>query len=161
MRKDENGYQVVGRDDGVATLVPYNRTLATRIAKEEQLAFLLRTVRFEGINLDRTTDMEELTHLIFSYADKAGVDFQSLATKDFLERLAFACCQRWGLVIELLIETFTLCKIVGEEVCTKKRFSEAFAKKYSTAEGYSPFTIPDYREYFDQDVLIEALKRKN
>ncbi len=136
-------------------------SLAKQVAKEEQLAFLLRTVRFECINIDRHADMEELVQLINSYADKAGLDVSPLETRDFLERLAFAGCYRWGLVIELLIEAFILCQVAREDVCSKDKFSEAFAKKYSTAIGYSPFTVSDYRDCFDHDTLLEALKRSH
>ena len=134
-------------------------SLAAQVAKEQQLAYLLRTVRFECVNVECKSDMEELLQLTFSYADKAGLDVTSLATRDFLERLAFAGCYRWGLVIELLIETFTLCQPAGEIVCSKDRFSEAFSQKYSTAIGYSPFSLPDYRDSFDQKFLLEALNR--
>jgi hypothetical protein len=134
-------------------------SLATQIAKEEQLAHLLRTVRFECINLERESDLEEMSKLIYCYADKAGLDVSPLATRSFLERLSFACCDRWGLAIELLIEAFTLSQLAGETVCSKDSFSQAFANKYSTSIGYSPFTVSDYRNSFDQDTLIQLLHR--
>ena len=134
-------------------------SLATHVAKEEQLARLLRTVRFEDIDLSRKADMDELLHLTFSYAEKAGLDFEHLATTDFLERFAFACCDRWGLVIEMLIEAFTHCRIVGDKVCSVEHFSHAYAQIYSTPVGYSPFTMPNYRDSFQQDKLMEVLKR--
>ena len=103
--------------------------------------------------------MEELLQLTYSYADKAGLNFDPLATKDFLERLAFSCCDRWGLVIELLIETLILTQVAGEKDCSIYRFSQAFAKKYSTPTGYSPFTVPNYRDSFDHVILLQALKK--
>jgi len=133
-------------------------SLALQVAKEEQLAYLLRTVRFESINLERESDLEELIQLMFSYADKAELDVTALATTSFLERLAFAGCDRWGLVIELLIEAFTICQLAQERVCSLDIFSRAFAQKYSTPIGYSPFTVPDYRECFDHKVLLRALE---
>lgn len=134
-------------------------SLATHIAKEEQLARLLRTVRFEDIDLSRQTDMDELLQLTFSYAEKAGLDFDPLATTDFLERFAFACCNRWGLVIEMLIEAFTHCQIVGERACSVEHFSHAYARIYSTSIGYSPFTMSNYRDSFQPEKLMEVLKR--
>lgn len=134
-------------------------SLALQVAKEEQLAYLLRTVRFERINLERKCDLEELIQLMLCYAEKAGLDVSALVTEDFLRRLAFSGCDRWGLVIELLIETFALCQRAKEDSCSVDRFSEAFAKKYSTSIGYSPFTMPDYRDSFDQDILLAALKK--
>lgn len=68
-------------------------------AVQEQLFRLLRTVSFEEIDLTRPNDLDEMTQLTYAYARKADVDFGPLATQDFLERLAFACCHRWGLVI--------------------------------------------------------------
>jgi hypothetical protein len=134
-------------------------SLALQIAKEEQLALLLRTVHFKTIDLSQQADMDELLQLTFTYAEKAGLDFSPLATKDFLERLSFACCDRWGLVIEMLIEAFTHCQIVGETVCSIETFSHAYAKTYSTPLGYSPFTMNNYRDSFDQGKLMQALNR--
>lgn len=134
-------------------------TLAAHIAKEEQLARLLRTVRFEEIDLSRKADLDELVHLTFSYAKRAGLEFEPLADPDFLERLAFACCNRWGLVIEMLIEAFTIAQIKGDTVCEIDHFTNAFAKTYSTAVGYSPFTMPNYRDSFDPATLMKVLDR--
>lgn len=134
-------------------------SLAAHVAKEEQLARLLRTVHFEEIDLSRESDLNELLQLTYSYADKAGLDFGPLATRDFLERLAFACYGRWGLVIEMLIEAFTHCQIVGEKVCAVDHFSYAYAATYTTPIGYSPFTMENYRDSFDQERLIELLSR--
>ncbi|SEP13393.1 AAA domain-containing protein [Salinihabitans flavidus] len=134
-------------------------SLATHVAKEEQLSRLLRTVRFQEIDLSCPADKDEMLQLTFSYAEQAGLDFTPLATEDFLERLAFTCCNRWGLVIEMLIEAFTRAKFLKEEVCTKDHFSYAYAKTYSTPVGYSPFTMPNYQDGFDQARLIEVLKR--
>jgi hypothetical protein len=123
--------------------------LAAHVAKEEQLSRLLRTVHFDKIDLTREQDLEEMQHLTFANAKKADVDFELLGTRDFLERLAFACCDRWGLVIEILIEALTHCRMLAEIVCSIDHFSHAYAEIYSTPIGYSPFTIPNYRESFD------------
>jgi hypothetical protein len=133
--------------------------LATHVAKEEQLARLLRTVRFEEIDLTRQADMDELLDLTFSYAEKAGLDFSQLAEKDFLERLVYACLGRWGLIIEMVIEALTLCQIEGSTVCSIDHFSRAYAKTYSTPIGYSPFTVPNYRDAFDPKKLMDVLNR--
>ena len=134
-------------------------SLAAHVAKEEQLARLLRIVRFQEIDLSRTADKDEMVQLTFSFADKAGLDFTPLATEDFLERLAFSCCNRWGLVIEMLIEAFTRAKSLGDEVCCKDHFSYAYAHTYSTPAGYSPFTMPNYHDSFDRVQLMEVLRR--
>jgi hypothetical protein len=134
-------------------------SLASHIAKEEQLSRLLRTVRFTEIDLTRNSDTEEMLQLTFSYAKKAGLSFDGLASTEFLDRLTFACCNRWGLVIELLIEAFTVASIKGDKVCTIEHFSQAFANTYSTPLGYSPFTMPNYREAFDHATLMEMLEK--
>ena len=134
-------------------------SLATHVGKEEQLARLLRTVRVADIDLTRQADMDELVHLAFSYAEKAGLDFDPVANQDFLERLAFACCNRWGLVIEMLIDAFTHAQTQGDKVCKADHFSHAFAETYSVPNGYSPFTMPNYRDSFDHATLMKMLKK--
>ncbi len=133
--------------------------LAKHIKKEEQLAFLLRTVSFDGIDLSRKTDLDELVQLVFSYGDRAQLEFDDFGMEDFLERLAFAACQRWGLVIELLIEAFGLALLKGDKVCKIDHFSEAFSNITSAPLGYSPFTMPNYQDHFDQGKLIEMYEK--
>ncbi len=58
-------------------------SLATHIRKEEQLDRLLRTVSFEGINLSRKSDMNELINLVFIYGDKAQLEFDDFEMNDF------------------------------------------------------------------------------
>jgi hypothetical protein len=134
-------------------------SLATHVAKEEQLSRLLRTVSFEEIDLTREQDFDEMMQLTYAFAKKAEVDFQPLARRDFLERLAFACCDRWGLVIEMLIEAFIRCRMLDQSVCSIDHFSHAYAELYSTPVGYSPFTMPDYRDAFDPSTLARILER--
>lgn len=134
-------------------------SLATHIKKEEQLDRLLRTVSFAGIDLFQTADMEELLHLVFSYGDKAGLEVDDLATEDFLHRLAFAACHRWGLVIELLIEAFILAAFTSDKVCVIEHFSEAFSEISNFPVGYSPFTLPNYEDHFDQAKMLEMIEK--
>ncbi|MCZ7676391.1 MAG: ATP-binding protein [Roseovarius sp.] len=56
-------------------------SLAVQVAKEEQLAHLLRTVRFDNINLERESDMEELLQLTYSYSEKSWSGLQSAGEK--------------------------------------------------------------------------------
>ncbi len=134
--------------------------LSTHIKKEEQLDKLLRTVSFEGVDLARETDMEEMLQLIFSYADKANLDVDSFATEEFPHRLAFAACQRWGLVIELLIEAFGLVAHAPDKVCSIDHFSKAFSNISGMPVGYSPFTMPNYQNSFDQTILMNAYETR-
>lgn len=133
--------------------------LATHISSEEQLARLLRTVTFDGINLSKRADEDELVQLVFSYADRAGLEFDDFEMDDFMKRLTFAACQRWGLVIELLIEAFTLALRRGDAVSKIEHFTEAFATISGAPMGYSPFTMPNYEENFDQGALIHMYEK--
>ena len=139
-------------------------SLAAHIKREEQLDRLLRTVSFDGINLSEDADREEMLHLVFSYADKAGLKVEDLVTDDFLERLDFAACHRWGLVIEILIEAFSLAALTSSNVCRIDHFSKSFSEISGMAEGYSPFTMPNYHNHFDQGKMLEMIeksRRKN
>jgi hypothetical protein len=53
----------------------------------------------------------------------------------------------------------SICRIVGDKVCTVEHFSHAYAQIYPTPIGYSPFTMPNYRDGFQQYKLMEVLKR--
>ena len=134
-------------------------SLATQIKKEEQLDRLLRVVSFDGIDLSRSSDTEELLHLFFSYGDRAGLEIEDLATEDFLQRLSFAACCRWGLVIELLIEAFSLAAFASDKTCTIDHFSEAFSKISGFPKGYSPFTLKNYQDNFDQAKVLEMIEK--
>jgi hypothetical protein len=134
-------------------------SLATHIKKEEQLYRLLRTVKFEGVDLSKKKDMDELIHLVFSYGDKADLEFDDFEMEDFLARLAFAACHRWGLVIELLIEAFSLAVLSGDKVCKIDHFSKAFSKISGAPLGYSPFTMPSYQENFDPDQIFDMYEK--
>jgi len=134
-------------------------SLAAHIKKEEQLDRLLRTVSFDGIDLSEEADRDEILHLVFSYADKAELDVDDIVTQDFLERLDFAACHRWGLVIELLIEAFSLAATTPDKVCRIDHFSTAFSKISGMAEGYSPFTMPNYRDNFDQGKMLDMIEK--
>ena len=134
-------------------------SLAPHIRKEEQLAKLLRTVKFDGIDLSQKADMDQLIHLVFSYGDKAKLEFDDFEMEDFLARLTFAACQRWGLVIELLIEAFSLALLNGDKVCKIDHFSKAFSQISGAPLGYSPFTMPNYQTNFDQDKLFEVYEK--
>lgn len=122
-----------------------------------QLRFLLTPIHFEMINM--AEDVDELNSMAFSFADKAGVEFDGLSNLDFLARLSHGCAYRWGLVIEMLIEAFKLCVLSGETVVKVEHFVEAFAEIYGLPVGFSPFTMPDYRDSFDPENLMELLDR--
>lgn len=122
-----------------------------------QLRFLLRALHFEMINSSQ--DIEELNQLAYSYADKAGVCFDDLSNVDFLERLSHACAYRWGLVIELMIEAFTICVLSEAPVISVDHFDEAFSQVYGLPPGFTPFKMQDYRDSFDPDNLMELMDR--
>lgn len=135
--------------------------LKKHIKEEEQLDTLLKTVEFQGIDLNCESDVKELVGLAFSYARRVGVEFSVSEGSDFFERFAFAACNRWGLAIELLIEALTICQLEGEKVSTVEHFSKAFSKIYSTPPGYTPFDLSDYQDGFDHEKLLVALENSD
>lgn len=126
--------------------------------ERKQLRFLLRPIHFEVIEPKR--DIEDLNALAYTYADKARLDFDSLSNIDFLERLSHACSYRWGLVIEMIIEAFTIARLSGSQEVTVEHFSKAFSAIHGLPIGFSPFTIEDYRSSFDADSLLDLLDRE-
>jgi hypothetical protein len=50
-------------------------------------------------------------------------------------------------------------RTLAPTVCEIDHFTNAFAKTYSTAVGYSPFTMPNYRDSFDAATLMRVLDR--
>jgi hypothetical protein len=137
--------------------------LAKHLEKERptedrrQLRFLLTPIHFEMIN--PVEDAAELNEMAYSYADKAGVNFDTLSNRDFFERLSHACAYRWGLVIEMLIEAFSTCVLSGSSTVTIEHFVEAFSRIYGMPVGRSPFTMPDYQDCFDPEKLNAILDR--
>ncbi|WP_171239096.1 hypothetical protein [Ruegeria sp. HKCCA5763] len=119
----------------------------------EQLDALVDPVHFDEISLQN--DAEQLAELIYAYADEAEINIEELATEGFLRRLDFACAHRWGLVIELLIDTLTKAKLEGKSELKLEDFAEQFALRTGTTKQYSPFTEPDYVEAFDTKRMLK------
>lgn len=133
--------------------------LTKYITKAEQTDFLLDVIYFEGIDLSKSEHKDELIQIFYSYGETADLQVENLATEDFMHRLAFAAFYRWGLVIELLIDAFTLAAFAPQKICTIDHFAEAFSKKSRLPKGYSPFTMPDYRGSFDQAKLLALIDK--
>lgn len=130
-------------------------TLLQHVQKEEQLARLLRPVHFDLIHVPR--DVEALNRLAYAFAEKAGLNFDPLSNIDFFRRLSHACAFRWGLVIELVIEALTRCKVAGASTISVNHFAESFAFLYGLPLGFSPFSVEDYEEAFDPEKLLELI----
>jgi hypothetical protein len=64
-----------------------------------------------------------------------------------------------GLVIELLIESLTICVLSGASTVKIDHFVEAFSRIYGVPVGRSPFTMPDYKDCFDPEKLTALLER--
>lgn len=128
-------------------------TLAKYVQSYEQLDNLVALVHFPEIHLKRDTD--QLVSLLYKYADQAEIEIEELVTPDFLARLDHACSHRWGLVIELLIETLITSKLKGRTQLTVKDFAKQFSSRTGLPGKYSPFTAPDFREAFDPKRLLE------
>lgn len=134
--------------------------LVGHIASEEQLAYLLRPVQFHKISLQRTEDQHELNSLCFAYADKAALDFSGLSTLDFFRRLACACGNRWGLVIELLIDACVEAQTAAATALTPTHFCRAFTARTGLAPGYSPFSIESFEPLFKGEKMFELWENK-
>jgi len=146
----------------VLTGVP---ALGGYVNSEEQLSHLLTPVHFDEISLGKSADpakdpdMIELNKLVYAYAKLGGIDVDEVVDVDFLERLDFACSSRWGLIIELLVRTFALCRLREEKVATINLFAEAYAQNSRLPEEMSPFTAPDYRDLLDRAKLLELVQK--
>ena len=124
-----------------------------------QFRELLDPVRFAPIDITKDEDVTKLNRLAYTFADNVGLNFDPLSNRDFLERLAFTCDNRWGLVIELITAAFTKCKMSGSTTLDVKHFVEVFAKKRGLPMDFSPFTAPDYQNLFDPATLNVILNR--
>ncbi len=135
-------------------------SLIHHVTSEEQLAYLMRPVSFSEISLFRPEDLSELVSLCHAYADKVNVDFSSLNTRDFYERLACACANRWGLVIELLIDAFVIALDQGAVEAGPQHFCLAFTRQTGLRNGYSPFSIDSYEKLFEAQKIFEIWEKK-
>jgi len=126
--------------------------LANYVRSYEQLDALMDPVHFKPINFRR--DMDLLNRLLFAFADLAEVDIETLVTPDFLARLDHSCSHRWGLVIELLINTLIEAKLKGRTQLQIDDFVQQFALTKGLPKQFSPFTAPDFREAFDIKKLL-------
>ena len=133
--------------------------LVDHVNSEEQLRFLLRPVAFSEICLRRESDLDELHMLCDAYAEKAGFDFSVLYSLDFYQRLTCACANRWGLVIELLMETLILALTDGDEKLTLKHFCTAFTQRGGLRKGFSPFSIEEYERVFETAEVLALLDK--
>ena len=95
-----------------------------------------------------------------AYADKAGLDFTGLNTRDFYERLTCACADRWGLVIELLIDAFVIALDNGATEPGPLHFCLAFTRRTGLREGFSPFSIDSYEKLFEARKIFEIWEKK-
>jgi hypothetical protein len=133
--------------------------LAAYIDPYDQLDELLDPVYFAPIDITQQADIAELNRLAYTFADKVGLNFDPLSNTDFFERLAYTCDNRWGLVIELITDAFTKCKMSGSSTVDVKYFVDVFAKKRGMSTDFSPFTAPDYQNLFDPAKLNTILNR--
>ncbi len=79
--------------------------LAEHIKSDGQLDALLDDVVFSECDVHRSGDVTEINTLCHAYAESVGLIFLAWPPWGFCQRLAFVCADRWGLVIELLINS--------------------------------------------------------
>ncbi|SFE92669.1 ATP-binding protein [Roseivivax sediminis] len=125
--------------------------LRHEVEREEQLARLLRPVRFN--NIDPVEDLEEINTICFTYFDEAGLEFQHLAGREFSKRLAFAASHRWGLVIELVLDVCRQVSRAGRKRVELEDFVEVFVERTNFTETFNPFVWKDYQRDFDPEFL--------
>jgi hypothetical protein len=89
-------------------------TLTGYIQSYEQLYELVDHVHFKTIKFGR--DKNLLNRLLFAFADEAKIEVEHLVTPDFLARLDQECFSRWGLVIELLIDTLVTARMGAKPI---------------------------------------------
>ncbi|GGX39123.1 hypothetical protein GCM10007385_02590 [Tateyamaria omphalii] len=130
------------------------------IMREEQLRFLVKTVTYDEIDPSSEEDLLELNRLCFAYADRVEVDFTDLSNSDFFRRLAFACSNRWGLVINLLFDALVEAVSAKEASITSAHFCHAFTETQELSPRISPFSINEYEKYFDREAILSAWLRK-
>lgn len=131
------------------------------ILQEEQLAYLVKTVTFNDIDPTSDEDLIELNRLCFAFADKIGIDFAQLSNSDFHQRLAYACADRWGLVIELLIEALVLAKSNHDKMVRIEHFCDAFTGQFELKKRHSPFSIENYEGFFESEAILRMWNKNN
>ena len=65
---------------------------------------------WQALIANKNQEITRLNGIYEGLFDKVGVDFLKFCTADFYRRLAFACADRWGLVIELVILAAAIAK---------------------------------------------------
>ena len=61
------------------------------------------------------------------------------------------------MVIELVIEALTLCKMDDRSEISISCFEMAFSERSGIPLGFSPFTVDDHRDSFSEAKLLELL----
>lgn len=134
--------------------------LSGHIAADEQLDTLLHRISFKEINPHCNVDIDELNSLCHAYAEKAGLDSAGLSNVDFYQRLSHACLDRWGLVIEFIIEALLLAVRKEDRTVRSEHFCQVFTSRTGRSPGLSPFSIDDFKNYFDRDKLAKEWEKR-
>ena len=134
--------------------------LTEYVSEEEQLSYLLRPIVFAEIRPNDTADLKEISDLCHLYAGKAGVVFlENLWTSDFTKRLAFCSANRWGLLIELVIDALKIAHFNDAAQVDTEHFCRSFTDRAGFAAGHSPVSIEYYEEAFDTDKILDMVRR--
>ncbi|KEJ88913.1 hypothetical protein [Sulfitobacter donghicola] len=134
--------------------------LTEYVSEEEQLSYLLRPVVFTEIRPNNTVDLKEISDLCHLYAGKVGIDFpENLWTSDFTKRLAFCSANRWGLLIELVIDALKIAHFNDVAQVDTEHFCKSFTDRTGFAVGHSPISIEYYEEAFDTQKILDMVRR--
>ncbi|KAG1647741.1 hypothetical protein GQR58_030365 [Nymphon striatum] len=134
--------------------------LTEYVSEEEQLSYLLRPVAFDEIRPTNTVDLKEISDLCHLYAGKVGIDFpEKLWTSDFTKRLVFCSANRWGLLIELVIDALKIAHFNDAAQVDTEHFCKSFTDRTGFAAGHSPVSIEYYEEAFDAQKILDMVRR--
>lgn len=134
--------------------------LTEYVSEEEQLSYLLRPVVFAEIRPNNTVDLKEISDLCHLYVGKVGIDFPEKPwTSDFTKRLAFCSANRWGLLIELVIDALKIAHLNDAAQVDTEHFCKSFTDRTGFAAGHSPISIEYYEEAFDTQKILDMVRR--
>jgi hypothetical protein len=127
------------------------------VDRYEQLSYLLDPISFPKISMK--VDKDELIELCYCLSDAAELDFEPLATDDFLARLVHAGAYRWGLVIELVVTVLSNAVLHGKRDLDVSQFQMAYHQKHGVHLNRPPFSMDDYLDSIDPEKVLEESKK--
>ncbi|SFD42134.1 ATP-binding protein [Roseivivax sediminis] len=133
---------------GVPELGPHVRSL-------DQVYSKVTYLHFE--NIDLPDDYEVVHEIVGSYALKNGLAIDDeIVSHEFYHRLATAAAFRWGLLINMVIETTARAVEAGCETLSWQHFTDNWVAKTQMNQIATPFTHDGYETMFRPDKPFQA-----